>query len=132
MARAREGCPHDLRSRGQPGGGRVHEGRSRFTSRARRHAQVVRMSLVVRESGLQSLLVDFGRERSRSLGVPVGGAADRAALALGNALVGNAPNAAAVEVTFAGPTVEALHPVACVIFGAPFQSTVNGTPIVPG
>src|SRR5215207_9933925 len=90
------------------------------------------MSLVVREAGLQSLLVDFGRERSRSLGVPVGGAADRAALALGNALVGNSPTAVALEVAFAGPTVEALHPTACVIFGAPFQSTVNGTPIAPG
>jgi 5-oxoprolinase (ATP-hydrolysing) subunit C len=90
------------------------------------------MSLVVRHSGLQSLLVDFGRERSRSLGVPVGGAADRAALALGNALVGNAPSAPALEVAFAGPVVEALHPTACVIFGAPFQSSVNGVPISPG
>jgi biotin-dependent carboxylase-like uncharacterized protein len=90
------------------------------------------MSLVVREAGLQSLLVDFGRARSRSLGVPVGGAADRAALALGNALVGNEPAAVAVEVAFAGPTLEALHPAACVIFGAPFQSTVNGNLIRAG
>jgi 5-oxoprolinase (ATP-hydrolysing) subunit C len=90
------------------------------------------MSLIVREGGLQSLLVDFGRERSRSLGVPVGGAADRAALALGNALVGNPARAPAVEVAFAGPTVEALHPTACVIFGAPFQSTVNGVPLAAG
>jgi antagonist of KipI len=90
------------------------------------------MSLVVREAGLQSLLVDFGRERSRALGIPVGGAADRAALILGNALVGNEPTAVAVEVAFAGPTVEAVHRAACVIFGAPFQSTVNGSPIAPG
>ncbi len=90
------------------------------------------MSLRVREPGLQSLLVDFGRERSRALGVPVGGAADRAALALGNSLVGNAPHALAVEVAFAGPTVEALHPTACVIFGAPFQSTVNDEPVAAG
>jgi len=90
------------------------------------------MSLLVREAGLQSLLVDFGRERSRSLGVPVGGAADRGALMLGNALVGNVPNAAALEVAFAGPTLEALHSTAGVIFGAPFQSTVNGNPISPG
>jgi antagonist of KipI len=90
------------------------------------------MSLRVREPGLQSLLVDFGRARSRALGVPVGGAADRAALALGNALVGNAPGAVALEVAFAGPTLEALHPTACVIFGAPFESTVNGAPRGPG
>ena len=90
------------------------------------------MSLVVREAGLQSLLVDFGRERSRALGVPVGGAADRAALALGNALVGNEPHAVAVEAAFVGPTLEALHPTACVIFGAPFQSTVNGIAVAAG
>lgn len=90
------------------------------------------MSLLVREAGLQSLLVDFGRERSRSLGIPVGGAADRAAFAIGNALVGNESHALALEVAFAGPTLEALHPTACVIFGAPFQSTVNGQPIPAG
>ena len=90
------------------------------------------MSLLVREPGLQSLLVDLGRERSRALGVPVGGAADRAALALGNALVGNEPHAVAVEAAFAGPTLEALHPTACVIFGAPFQSTVNGNAVAAG
>ncbi|MFM8273075.1 MAG: allophanate hydrolase, partial [Gemmata sp.] len=89
------------------------------------------MSLRVREPGLQSLLVDFGRARARALGVPVGGAADRAALTLGNALVGNDPHAVALEVTLAGPTLEARHQVACVIFGAPFQSRVNGAPHTP-
>jgi len=64
--------------------------------------------------------------------VPVGGAADRGALALGNALVGNAPDAVALEVAFAGPTLETLHPTACAIFGAPFQSTVNGKPVAVG
>jgi antagonist of KipI len=90
------------------------------------------MSLRVREPGLLSQLVDRGRPHSRHLGVPVGGAADRTALALGNALVGNEPDAVAVEVTLSGPTVEALQPAACVVFGAPFQSTINGNPITPG
>jgi antagonist of KipI len=62
----------------------------------------------------------------------VGGAADRTALTLGNALVGNEPHAVALEVAFSGPILEALHPTACVIFGAPFQSTVNGDPLTPG
>jgi len=65
------------------------------------------MSLRVLEAGLQSLVVDFGRPQGRSLGVPVGGAADQAALALGNALVGNAPDAAGLEITLAGPTLRA-------------------------
>ena len=90
------------------------------------------MSLRVRDAGLLSLLVDCGRAKSRHLGVPLGGAADRAALALGNALIGNAPNAVALEITLSGPTLEALQPAACVVFGAPFLSTVNGRPIAPG
>ena len=90
------------------------------------------MSLRVRETGLLSLLVDRGRSRSRHLGVPLGGAADRAALALGNALVGNEPDTLALEVTLSGPTLEALQPAACVVFGAKFLSTINNHPIAPG
>ena len=89
------------------------------------------MSLTVLHPGLMSLLVDVGRPRSRSLGVPLGGASDRTALALGNALVGNASDALALEVTLAGPTVEAQHPTACVVFGAPFSVTVDGHAITP-
>jgi antagonist of KipI len=79
------------------------------------------MSLRVLEAGLQTLLVDFGRPASRSLGVPIGGAADRWSLALGNALVGNPPDAAALEITLAGPTLQAEAQVAGVLFGAPFD-----------
>jgi biotin-dependent carboxylase-like uncharacterized protein len=71
--------------------------------------------------GLHSLVVDYGRPGYRSLGVPVGGAADRAALAVGNALVGNPPNAAAVEITWTGPTLQAGEEAACVVYGAPFE-----------
>jgi biotin-dependent carboxylase-like uncharacterized protein len=89
------------------------------------------MSLLVRDTGLLSLLVDCGRPRSRHLGVPLGGAADRQALALGNALVGNGPGAVALEMTLAGPVIEAIHPTACVIFGAAFQSTIHDRAILP-
>src|SRR5262249_39033255 len=70
--------------------------------------------------------VDFGRTGSRSLGVPVGGAADQYALAMGNALVGNPPDAAALEMTLHGPTVLADCDLACVVYGAPFEITVAG------
>jgi antagonist of KipI len=78
------------------------------------------MTLTVLDPGLYTLVVDQGRPASRSLGVPVGGAADRAALALGNALVGNSPEAAALEVTLSGPTMRAECELACVLYGAPF------------
>jgi antagonist of KipI len=78
------------------------------------------MSLRVLEPGLQTLVVDFGRPHCRSLGLPVGGAADRTSLALGNALVGNAPDAAGLEFCLAGPVLEAQCELACVVYGAPF------------
>jgi antagonist of KipI len=84
---------------------------------------------MVRRAGLCTLVVDHGRPCTRSLGVPVGGAADQFALALGNALVGNPPDAAALEVTLAGPTLIADADLACVLFGAPFDLTRGGQPI---
>src|SRR4051812_10127246 len=79
--------------------------------------------LTVIAPGFQTLVVDRGRPRTRSLGVPVGGAADRRALALGNALVGNDADAAALEVNLAGPTLRSSGRVAAVVFGAPFELT---------
>jgi biotin-dependent carboxylase-like uncharacterized protein len=77
-------------------------------------------SLKVLDAGLCTLIVDFGRPNYRSLGVPVGGAADRFSLAIGNTLVGNRPEAAALEICLTGPTLEAGGELACVLFGAPF------------
>jgi 5-oxoprolinase (ATP-hydrolysing) subunit C len=78
-------------------------------------------TLTVIRPGLRTLVVDYGRPNCRSLGVPVGGTADRISLALGNALVGNAPDAAALEISLAGPALVADAPIACVVFGAPFD-----------
>jgi antagonist of KipI len=79
------------------------------------------MTLRVLDPGLYTLVVDFGRPHCRSLGVPVGGAADRTSLMLGNALVGNPPDAAALEFSLIGPTLKAGCDLACVVYGAPFQ-----------
>ena len=79
------------------------------------------------------MLVDFGRSHSRGLGVPIGGAADRTSLTIGNALVGNPPDALALEITLAGPTIRAECDLACVVYGASFdlsssrQSLKTGT-----
>jgi biotin-dependent carboxylase-like uncharacterized protein len=89
------------------------------------------VSLTVLDPGLYSLVVDLGRPGCRARGVPLGGAADRAALALGNALVGNSPDTAALEITLAGPTLRAERRVAGVVFGAPFTLTIPGRGPVP-
>jgi biotin-dependent carboxylase-like uncharacterized protein len=82
--------------------------------------------------GLYTLVVDFGRPATRSLGVTVGGAADRFSLAIGNGLVGNSPNTAALEIAFAGPTLQATRPLACVLFGAPFDIATDRRPLTTG
>jgi len=82
--------------------------------------------------GLCTLVVDHGRPRTRSLGVPVGGAADCFALAIGNALVGNPPDAPALEVALLGPTLLSDASLACVLYGAPFALHVEGQQRSPG
>lgn len=53
--------------------------------------------------GSQTTVQDTGRPGHRAIGVTPGGAADPAALALANVLVGNAPDAAGLEVLLRGP-----------------------------
>src|SRR5579871_4856253 len=90
------------------------------------------MALQVLDPGLCSLIVDAGRPGYRSLGVAVGGAADRTALAIGNALVGNEPDAAAVEISLAWPMLRADQEVACVVYGAPFRLHSDRQRLVAG
>ncbi len=89
-------------------------------------------SLVVESAGLSTLVVDGGRPSTRGLGVPVGGAADRVALAWGNALLGNEAEAAALEICLAGPTLRAEGDIACVLSGAPFDLRCAGVPVRAG
>jgi biotin-dependent carboxylase-like uncharacterized protein len=90
------------------------------------------MSFMVLEPGLHSLLVDQGRPGHRGLGVPIGGAADREAWCLGNALIGNPPGSVALEVALYGPRLSALQTVGAVVYGAPFRVEQNGCRILPG
>lgn len=82
--------------------------------------------------GLHTMVVDQGRPGSRHLGVPLGGAADRFSLAIANALVGNPPDAAALEITLVGPTVEAQGEIACVLFGAAFSLSSDRQELTTG
>ncbi len=60
----------------------------------------------VRNPGLLTTVQDLGRPGLAHLGVPTAGAADRRAFGLANRLVGNRREAAALEVTLAGPELE--------------------------
>lgn len=59
-------------------------------------------TLAIETAGLLTTVQDSGRYGFQDKGVPVSGAMDRAALELGNALLGNAPGAAALEIFSGG------------------------------
>jgi biotin-dependent carboxylase-like uncharacterized protein len=63
-------------------------------------------ALVVLAPGLLTTVQDLGRPGHQRLGVPVSGALDPVSLRAANALVGNAPDAGALEVAYVGPTLE--------------------------
>ena len=66
--------------------------------------------LRVLKPGLHTTVQDLGRFGAQAFGVPVSGALDRDALRLANALVGNPPGEAALEVLHAGPLLEVTAP----------------------
>ena len=83
--------------------------------------------LYLESPGLFTTVQDSGRPGHRGFGVPVGGAAVRASLALANALAGNPGAAAAFEATRIGPTFRALGPVYVALAGAPIEARVENS-----
>jgi len=71
---------------------------------------------------------DLGRPGLAHLGVPRSGAVDRPALLLGNALVGNPPGEAAVEVTLGGLSVRGSANLTVAVTGARVPLAVAGQP----
>jgi len=61
--------------------------------------------LHVLRPGLHTTVQDFGRFGFQELGVPVAGALDMAGLRLANALAGNRPGEACLEISYLGPTL---------------------------
>jgi len=62
-------------------------------------------SLLFVNGGLCTTVQDTGRTGYQSLGIPVSGALDQYALQTANALVGNKPDTAALEIRLLGPTI---------------------------
>ena len=103
-------------------------------SAATDHATV---GITVRKPGLQSTIQDLGRPGYASLGVSSAGAMDRAALRRANRLVGNAEDAAGIELLFGGLELEALTDQVLAVTGAavplevtPAQDAAKGTTAV--
>ncbi|MFF0747275.1 biotin-dependent carboxyltransferase family protein [Streptomyces sp. NPDC004111] len=86
---------------------------------------------VVRPGALTTVQ-DEGRPGHAHLGVPLSGALDRAASALANRLLGNAPGAAVLETTLDGCAVRVRGAVTVAVTGAPCPVTVDGRPAAWG
>jgi biotin-dependent carboxylase-like uncharacterized protein len=74
-------------------------------------------------AGLCDLVMDQGRGGWCALGVPAGGAADPAALAVANRLVGNAADAAGLEITLTGPALQFPRGAVVALAGAHFSAS---------
>lgn len=84
----------------------------------------------VLRAGLCDLVMDRGRPGWGSVGVPSGGAADPAALAAANRLVGNADEAAGLEITLSGPSLRFPQGGVVALTGARFAATrSSGAPV---
>jgi biotin-dependent carboxylase-like uncharacterized protein len=78
------------------------------------------------EPGALTTIQDLGRPGYASLGVPHSGAADVPAFLLANRLVGNADNAAALEVTLGGLAVRLVDAATLALTGAPCPTSGDG------
>jgi biotin-dependent carboxylase-like uncharacterized protein len=76
--------------------------------------------------GLYSTIQDRGRPGYYAMGVPPSGALDLFAHEAANALVGNDPGAATVEITFLGPTLTFREFTLVAITGAEVDVTLDG------
>jgi antagonist of KipI len=74
--------------------------------------------------GLQTSVQDHGRHGLQHIGLCPGGAMDPVALALANALVGNAATDAALEITVIGPELEFAKDALVALCGAEFHGGI--------
>ncbi|UTX52863.1 carboxyltransferase domain-containing protein [Leucobacter aridicollis] len=83
-------------------------------------------TLRVVDAGLQTLVQDAGRLGAAAMGVGRAGTAIRRSYRLGNALVGNAPGAAALELSHGGFAADALATTVLALTGATRAGRVTG------
>ena len=90
------------------------------------------MTLRVERVGPLALVVDGGRRGVRHLGVTQGGAMDWISLGWANWLLGNAPDAAGIEIMVGGLSLVAEADTLLALAGADLAATVDGAPLTSG
>jgi KipI family sensor histidine kinase inhibitor len=91
-----------------------------------------RAAAVVEDPGILTMVQDGGRRGKASLGVPHAGPADALAHELSNRLVGNHPEAPALEVTARGPVLRCAVPIYVAVAGGDAVVTVDGREVGNG
>jgi biotin-dependent carboxylase-like uncharacterized protein len=91
----------------------------------------VKAALEVLHPGLLTTVQDHGRRGFQKYGVPVSGAMDEWGLRVANALVGNPPGEAALEVTGVGPSLRIRGEVLLAVAAAEFALSLEGAPVPP-
>ncbi len=86
-------------------------------------------TITILRPGLLTTIQDRGRWGHQSSGVPVGGALDIVSHRLANALAGNDPDAATIEVTFAGLELRFDSDATFVVTGADLGATHDAVPV---
>lgn len=82
------------------------------------------------KSGFYTSVQDKGRFGYRDMGVPVSGAMDNLAISKANGLLENKEDAAVLEITMTGPTIEFEENTYIALAGAPMSATLNNQPII--
>lgn len=85
--------------------------------------------LKVLKSGFFVTIQDLGRFGYRDIGVPISGAMDVQSVKKANLLLENEPNAAVMEITMTGPTLQFDEPTYICLSGAHIAATLNNQPI---
>nr|WP_224817027.1 biotin-dependent carboxyltransferase family protein [Hasllibacter sp. MH4015] len=83
-------------------------------------------ALIVHKAGPGVTVQDLGRPGFLAFGLSRGGAADRLAMAEGPALLGQAPDLAAIEMAGMGATFEATGDIRIALTGAKMRATLDG------
>lgn len=92
-------------------------------------AFISRVAFDVLRAGPLTTVQDRGRFGSQKFGVTVSGAMDEIALRIGNILVGNPQDAAALEISFLGPQLRVLADVVLALTGAEMEAHLDGRPV---
>jgi len=87
--------------------------------------------LKVIEPGLLTTVQDLGRFGWYHIGMPPSGAMDNFAFRVANLLVGNAEDAAGLEITYVGPTLEVRQETLVAVTGAEVSFSINGRSVAP-